>query len=208
VSFKAPYLLPHILRQKAEKFLSQYHPTRTIPIPIDWIIESQFEMEIIPLAGLEKSFDTVAFLASNLREIYIDDYVYRKQLTRYRFTIAHELGHRILHGELFQQFKRNTIDDLKYFIEKDVIPEDQYSFLELHANTFAGLILVPPTELEKQFSNYIAKAKDAGIELEQIKVGGQKHCEDFIAKIFQVSKDVIKHRLKADNLWDIPATHC
>ena len=40
------------LRQRAERWLTQWHPSRDVPIPIELIIESGFEWNIAAVKGL------------------------------------------------------------------------------------------------------------------------------------------------------------
>ncbi|MDD4788923.1 MAG: hypothetical protein PHO07_17265, partial [Pirellulales bacterium] len=94
MAFKAPYIPKDELRRRAGELLQDHNPAGTIPVPIEFIVESAFGMDIVPMPGLEAGFDTVAFLTKDLREIRVDEYVYFNRLNRYRFSLAHELAHR------------------------------------------------------------------------------------------------------------------
>jgi len=146
VSFRAPFFRYDDLRQRAEAFLARYHFERTIPVPIEQIVDVQLQMDIVPVPGLQNAYNTVAFISRDLQTICVDDFVYRARPNRYRFSLAHELGHRILHAKVFQDLAFDDIASWKEVVS-DAIPEDQYRYLEFHAYAFAGLILVPPVEL-------------------------------------------------------------
>lgn len=60
--------------------------------------------------------------------------------TRQRFTIAHELGHHILHGGI-----KNEFSDEEFF------RSNESDWMEVEANRFAADILMP----ENEFRNYI-----------------------------------------------------
>ena len=90
---KAPYYSYEDLRRKADEFLAEYHPAKTIPVPIEEIVEFQFRMDIVPTPGFHQLLDTDGFVTSDLREIWVDQFVYDSRPGRYRFTLAHEIGH-------------------------------------------------------------------------------------------------------------------
>src|ERR1700732_4867056 len=83
----------------AEDFLATHHPTGELPIPIEEIIEFEFEMDIVPIPGLMSDLDIDAFITAGLREIRVDQYIQEKVITRYRASLAHELSHRLIHRE-------------------------------------------------------------------------------------------------------------
>lgn len=70
MSFRAPYLSKDELRQRAEQFLERYNPNGTIPVPIEFIIESDFAMDIVPVPGLQAGFDVVVFITKDMADIY------------------------------------------------------------------------------------------------------------------------------------------
>ena len=142
--FKAPFFRYEDFRLRAEDFLSKYHPSRKIPVPIEEIVDLRLNIDIVPMPGLS-NFDTVAYISSDLTEIRVDEFIYNNRPNRYRFSLAHEIGHRELHADFYRQFKFTDVASWKRFMT-DIIPKDQYRHLEHHANSFAGLILVPATE--------------------------------------------------------------
>jgi hypothetical protein len=86
------------LRRQAEAFLTRYHASKRIPVPIEQIVEFGLKLDIVPIPGLEEAFEVVGFTSSDLSEITVDEYVYESQANRYRFTLAHEDGHVVLHA--------------------------------------------------------------------------------------------------------------
>lgn len=138
MELSAPFLQYDALGRKAEAFLQQYHPDRTLPVPIEVIVERDFGMDIVPMPGLQEAFDTVAFITRDLTEIRVDQYVLQWRPNRYRFSLAHELGHRILHADVFRELDFRNIESWKEVVMS--IPEREYGFLEFHANSFAGLV--------------------------------------------------------------------
>lgn len=73
---KAPYYSYEDLRREADKFLGEYHPAGTIPVPIEQIVEFQFRVDIVPTPGLHQLLERDGFITSDLREIWVDQFVY------------------------------------------------------------------------------------------------------------------------------------
>ena len=55
-----------------EDFLKKYHPSLSVPIPIELIAEKELGIELIPVIDMKKRFDVEACLASSLTTIFID----------------------------------------------------------------------------------------------------------------------------------------
>jgi Zn-dependent peptidase ImmA (M78 family) len=65
------------------------------------------------MPGLHTLIETDGFITSDLKEIYVDESVYTKWPNRYRFTLAHEVGHAILHRDLFRQRRFRSVREWK-----------------------------------------------------------------------------------------------
>lgn len=89
------------IQAEAAAFLTKHHASSTIPVPIEEIVEFQLRIDIVPFPGLHKAYDTDGFTTSDLSAIYVEEYVYMNVQTRYRFTLAHELGHVALHADFY-----------------------------------------------------------------------------------------------------------
>jgi len=111
-----PFYSYEDLRKKADEFLHKHHPSGNIPIPIEEIVEFEFRINIVPVLGLQREFEVEGFTSSDLKNIYVDEYVYTDRITRYRFTLAHEIGHIVLHRHLYRDHKFNSIYGWKGFI--------------------------------------------------------------------------------------------
>ena len=64
---------------------------------IEEIVEFDFRINIVPVLGLQREFEVEGFTSGDLKNIYVDEYTYTDRITRYRFTLAHEMGHIVLH---------------------------------------------------------------------------------------------------------------
>ena len=144
---KAPFLPYDRIAREAEAFLARYHPSRTIPVPVEDIIEKQFNIDIYPVPGLTRAFTAnddgvVAYVNSSLNLITVDYDAWEGHTTRYRFSITHELAHIILHGNIFSQLKANSIAEWKLAMQS--IPTDQYRWLERTPTTSPDSFWSPP----------------------------------------------------------------
>ena len=192
MSFVTKVLSYKQIGEKAENFLSKYHPSLTLPIPIEEIAESQFNIEIVPVIGVKREYDVEASIKSDFSTIFIDYDLYMKHENRTRFTIAHELGHLILHKELFESLKIETTEDLYNLSEK--ISDKEYSWLEWQAYSFAGQVLVPKNILFKEIEKRLGRLpKEETLETIFPLVGD-------LSEIFQVSGEVVVRRLQKEKI--------
>lgn len=150
------------IRRKAEEFLSDHHSSLEIPTPIEEIVEFDLGMEVIPIPGLKAEIRVDAFLASDLSAIYMDEETLEFNPNRYRFSLAHETGHWWLHDELYQTTEVESVAGWKEVHE--TLGSD-YRWFEIQANSFAGLVLVPPASLKARFQRLVGEAEEAGIKL-------------------------------------------
>ncbi len=186
------------IRNIADNFLKQFHPSRDIPVPMEEIIEFQMRKDIIPLIGLHQSFEVDGFTSSDQSSIYVDEFVYKSRPGRYRFTLAHEVGHIVLHEEIYQKAKFQGIKEWKDFINS--ISDDKHSWLEYQAYAFGGLVLIPHEHLEKLTQSYVKLVRENKISFKE----NWDYVWDLIAaklaKDFEVSTQVIEKRLNKDKI--------
>lgn len=192
-----PVLSYDNIRIYARKFLSRYNSSQAIPVPIEAIIEFKFGIDIIPLPGLLQVLEIDGFTSSNLKEISVDGWIYKNRPTRYRFTLAHEIGHVILHREIYTKYQFSSIDTYVNFIE--IFPEEDLRWLEWQAYAFAGLVLVPPERLASMTKSAITNIKKK-VSLEKSWVLVWDYVSEDLARKFVVSPEVISRRLDYDKI--------
>lgn len=98
------------LRRLAARFLEAYHPPATIPVPIEEIVEFRFKIDIVPFPELQAAFEVDGFISSDLRTVYVDEFVWEQRPGRYHFTLAHELAHVVLHRRIYQANQFQTVE--------------------------------------------------------------------------------------------------
>jgi Zn-dependent peptidase ImmA (M78 family) len=198
MSFSPGVLSYDDIRREAEEFLDDFHSSLEIPTPIEEIVEFDLAMEVVPILGLKAEIRVDAFLASDLSAIYMDEETLELNPNRYRFSLAHETGHWWLHDELYQTTEVTSVKEWKEVLE---VLGSNYRWFEFQANSFAGLILVPPASLKARFERLVGEAEKAGI--------GRNTLFDFpqrqlliekLARDFEVSEKTMEIRLEKDSL--------
>ncbi len=59
------------LRKKADEFLRNYNPSGAIPVPIEEIVEFEFDINIVPVLGLQRQLEVEGFTSGDLKNIYV-----------------------------------------------------------------------------------------------------------------------------------------
>ncbi len=180
------------------QFLHEYHPDGSIPTPIEEIAEIRCGLEIIPLPGLRNLSDVDGFISSDLTCITVDQFVLEHRLNRYRFTLAHELGHWYLHRELYADLKFASVQEWKQFQMQ--VDEIDYGWLEYQAYAFAGLVLMPAGHLKTQFQSAANAAEKIGFSRQDNPEAFFDYVTETLREIFQVSDAVVAKRLRSENL--------
>lgn len=143
-----PFLTKGEISAAADLFRKKHWPDK-IPVDIEKIISVNLRMDIIFKPGLFKLFNIDAYITSSWQQICVDYDLFEadKNNNRLRFSYAHEIGHLVLHKNLYEQFGIKEADDFNKFY--DEIPGDQYHFMETQAHIFANFLLIPRNELYK-----------------------------------------------------------
>jgi len=189
-----PHLNYEQIRAKADSFLAQHNPKKTIPVPIEEIVEFSLGLNIIPLPGLQKTYDTVAFISSDFKSIYVDKFVLENRERRYRFSLAHEVGHFWLHKDCLSAFTFKSIEEWKRF-ECD-IDDESYGWLEFQAYSFAGLVLIPKEALVSCKKSLEAQIRTAGMDATTD--AAQEIVSERLVIEFNASRGAIDKRLQKD----------
>ena len=195
----APRFSYERLRAVALAFLKQHHRSGELPVPIEHIVELKLKLDIVPVHGLQEEFDVDAFITNDLREIRVDEFVQQQRNHRYRFSLAHEVSHLIIHRDLFRQLAFSTIEEWKKSMNS--IPADAYRWIEWQANSLGGLLLVPGVPLKGLFEDKVAQARNAKVRIGDLGDSEKKIVESGLTRYFVVSQEVIARRMEYDKLW-------
>lgn len=201
--FKVPYLRKEDLWLRADELRAKVWTDGSIPVDVMEIVEFELDMEVRPISRLQEDADVDALLLSDWKTIIVDHehFMNERYTNRLRFSIAHEMGHYVLHKHLFSQFQYDTAEEWAELML--AIPETEYSYLEYHANEFAGRFLVPLEALKRELEEKLVIIEKAGISRATLDDGALSYIANGIAKAFALSSDVIERRLQKENLWPL-----
>lgn len=199
----APILNYDQILQESEKFLRNYHPTRSMPVPIHEIIDIKIGIHIFPQFMMEKNIGLVGFLTNDFSTIYVDENVHEYQEARFRFTLAHEIGHMILHKSMYKDLSFSSAEEWKQI--QSSMKDDVRQWFEWQANCFAGLILVPRDELATNVRRCVGTIAEKGINLKENWDFAWESIADYLAReIFNVSQTTVLSRLHYDKIRQHP----
>lgn len=188
------------LRREAGDFLEKYNPDGSLPVPIEEITEFNLKLDVVPVSGLQKHFDTDAFLSNDLKTITVDQYIFDAVETRYRFSLAHEISHLLLHADFFNHLKPfSTVNAWKDAVRG--IPKEDYHWIEWQAYALAGLILVPSQPLKEHFDDVSDQLYLVEMRRSEASDEAKEAIEVELADRFCVSTAVIHKRIEKDRLW-------
>lgn len=193
--FKTPYISSDKIRKLAESARSEFWGNET-PVDIEKVL-MKLKINIIPINNLLSYINFDSFISSDWKNVYVDNNAYCDDFKyrRVRFSMAHELGHLILHKEIYKSLEIKSLEDY-YRFYKDA-PGDQYSYLETQANSFAGYFLVPRNvllvEKEKLIKKLRAKLEGSGAENADL----TEYIIEALAEQFNVSPGPIRIALQS-----------
>jgi Zn-dependent peptidase ImmA (M78 family) len=202
---KVKYLSYEQIAERTQQILKEYKCESTIPVPVEQLIDNILQINIVPFPNLLRNFEINALTSSDLKTIYVDEYLYTNLEPQYRFTLAHEFGHIVLHKYIYEKVSIQRLDDWKRFIIE--VDEKEYRKLEIQANNFAGLLLVPQDILARYFISQIRSLGKSFDKAEREKFKRDDYLDlvvDLIshnlASVFLVDHQVVRIRLEKSNL--------
>ena len=187
-------------------FLKEYNRDKSIPIPIEKILEFDLRIHVVHQNLALYNIDGLA--SPTLVEIYVDENIFDNNYRLYRCVLAHELGHIVLHEEYLEKFQHTNTREWKKFYRD--VDQKLFSLLETQAQSFAGLILVPQMHLERFFKKELQKYEGAITRFKKLSIPREIYIDilkDMIAaslaEVFEVSLSKMKIRIQKDNLMEL-----
>ena len=203
---EVPWLNPAEIASRAGDFLRAAHSAATIPIPVELIVERE-GLDIVPVPSLRAAYDLDGGTSLDCKRIFVDSYLADAYETRYRFTLAHELGHVILHRDLFRELANRVTSTAEWLAAHADLSDMRGGSLEWQANCFAGHLLVPDHHLRCEFENarqeigeQIRTAVAQGIDRPMVVDVAWESLVMRLAQPFRVSRGVIERRLKFEGI--------
>jgi hypothetical protein len=200
--FKAPFNPKERIWQEADKLRAAHPAGRSLPVQILDLAEFDLGLDLVPVDGLREQLDIDALLMGDLRSILLDKRAFMSSRLEYRlrFSVAHEIGHLMLHRDIYGGLQHTTAKE--WFDYISAIPEVEYGWVEWQAYEFAGRLLVPPGPLREAFQVAIKSAEAAGYsDWLAADEAALDYIATRIAPKFGVSVEAIAKRLRVEKLW-------
>ena len=176
---KLPYKTEEAIEQEVNDFLSRYG-VNSIPVDVELLAE-RLGFRIVPIVTTDRSFK--GFLSTKTHEIGIKLSFFNEGCDNiYRFTIAHELAHLVMHMSIYKNFCGSTLDEWTDFYINNS---------ERQADIFAGFLLLPSKFLNedlKDLNKAFAAYKDKDLRADRI--------EYIIARKYVVAHKTAQIRLQ------------
>lgn len=200
--FKAPFIPKERIWQEADKLRAAHSAGRSLPVQVLDLAEFDLGLDLVPVDGLREQLDIDALLMGDLRSILLDKRSFMSPRLEYRlrFSVAHEIGHLILHRDIYAGLQHASAKE--WFDYISTIPDREYGWVEWQAYEFAGRLLVPPAPLREAFQTAIQTAQAAGYtDWLAADEAALDYIATRIAPKFGVSSEVIAKRLRVEKLW-------
>lgn len=192
--------------ERVEAFREKYLRGDLAHLPVDvfTLAEIDLKLDIIPFDDLFEKYDADAALRHDYSGIYVDAEAYiiwekgpRWKQRRLRFSVAHELGHFVLHREIAAKVTFKNVGEFAAWTKG--YHGQQYT-LEQAANEFAGRLLVPPDRLAAEFEKF--KANIAKLVPPLTNIGHlRRSFANAMESVFEVNDQVIETRLEREGIW-------
>jgi len=175
------------------------------PLDVLYIVDVALRFDVIEIPNLFADIRMDAAIVPGEKAIYVDrdalegwDRQERWSEKRLRFSIAHELGHYIMHRELLNEVRFSDFDAFKRWISD----HRRSGRIEDQANEFAGRFLVPLDMLLAEYDaiqERMAAAEPRWREIEGIRAFVAKK----IAPRFGINPQVIETRFDHERIWPL-----
>ena len=200
--FKAPFIPKERIWQEADRLRAAHPAGRELPVKVLDLAEFDLHLDLVPVDRLREELDIDALLMGDRKSILVDKRAFMSPRLEYRlrFSVAHEIGHFILHRDIYAGLQSATAAEWCDYIS--AIPEVEYGWVEWQAYEFAGRLLVPPEPLRHAFQAAIQSARAAGYsDWLAADEAALDYIATRIAPKFGVSAEVIAKRLRVEKLW-------
>jgi Zn-dependent peptidase ImmA (M78 family) len=131
---------------------------------------------------------------------------------RWRFTLAHEIGHYVLHRYLYERYNISIADDDDTNLNTGELSNNFVKRIEIQANIFASKILVPDDSLKINYITFHKKLSLRNfpvlyVDSQLVNIDNYHRITHYIGDKFGVSKEVVKHKLLELNYLKLVNPH-
>ena len=188
-----PQYTAKALEEKAEKTLGARFPSGVlIPVDIDYLVESEPGVSLDVMQGLKETYGVAGAVFTHPKDpkerrytVLIDADVADRAPAFYRFTLAEEFAHLVLHRSVIE-----GITSLEQAVALHRAPE-YYDTLDRNAKRFAAAALMPAARIRQDAGGIFTALRAAKLDAETLttKLTVQ------LAQRYGVSVVAMRHRL-------------
>lgn len=187
------------IRNESDKFLAAHWPEGVSPIDIEKIVDARLGIDIIEAKGLKQQVGVDGFLSRDGGTLYVDAGTRQHLPGRLRFTLAHEMGHRVLHQDLYGAADFRTPGE--WLRMQAALSAKEHASYEHQAYCFGGLVLVPRGHLRNTVDAAIALAENHGYHADLGNEADVAYVAAWAGRRMRVSAEVVLRRGRYDGLW-------
>ena len=202
-----PYVADEAIWRAADEFRASAELAGNDMPPIDvmYIVDVALQFDVIDIPNLFADIRMDAAIVPGERTIYVDrdaiegwDRRDRWIEKRLRFSVAHELGHYIMHQDYLKDIGFADFGQFKQWI----LDHRRANRIEDQADEFAGRFLVPPDILRNEYDQFQRRMADADPCWHDIE-GMRTHVAKHIAPRFGLNHQVIETRFAHERIWPL-----
>lgn len=207
---KVPFLSSVQMQVLTEKILPSEVLEIIQPTPLGRIceiLEKKYKAKFIfsEDLGSENGKDILGKISFTTFSIYISTKLERNS-HRWRFTLAHEIAHFVLHYKILSKFYNEGLDTMTNLFATNNLFNDVQKRIEIQANIFASCLLMPKIPFYcaviQSFKNYNINRGRLFLDDQQCNQDNFHLVASQIGELFQVSKEAVKYRLISLNLLE------
>jgi len=191
-----PYRSHEDIRAPAESVLKRHFGSVAIPVDIELLVEYHFNLDIVPIPDLKRRLGIDGFAMRD--RIAVDHSSWEHNTNRYRFTLAHELGHHVLHPEVLNATADSSTYEPGGGLSVSSAARRRY---EWQAHCFARNVLLPAGPLAEEVRTGTSALAADGGELDLFNLDDCERLARWIARRARVSQAVVMRRAIEDGHW-------
>lgn len=204
---KIPFISPEQIEAEINKLPNEsiYQNDKLISENLCEYLSNAFKVEFVfdETLGNQEGDEILGKITFDPLKIYITKEL---QLNKYRwrFTLAHEVGHLILHQDTLKNYVTENIDIAEMLSLSGKFSSYTNKYLEMQANKFASILLLPKEPFLREVQKFFDKEnlRRGYLYLDHQAVN-QKLFRDLLLILqakFDVSSEAAKYRLYSFNL--------
>jgi hypothetical protein len=200
-----PYRRDEEIWDEVERFRRRedIRPYANVPVDVFSIAELALRLDPLLAPRLYERFKVDAAISFDLTGILLDQEAYenfeggdRWEEKRLRYSVAHEIGHCVLHRSEILASYFESIRDFKKWVGR----RDDCNSAEYQAHEFAGRLLVPLDLLQRVYDEFCAAETRRDKQWRE-KANSRSELAKKIAPRFGVSRQVIEVRFHREGIW-------